>query len=123
MGNHKKQIAIIDDQETTGMVRSLLGRDYDVISFENPIKTIEWLMGGNHLDLIISGIRMPKMTGNEFLSFMKSNQLYQDIPIIMSSSEESMSEHILFLKEGADDYILKPFNSIEFNKRIKQIIG
>ena len=40
-------------------------------------------------DLIISDIRMPEMMGDEFLLYMKHNELFKSIPIIMLSSEES----------------------------------
>ena len=44
------------------------------------------------------------------------------IPIVMLSSEESTTERIRLLEEGAEDYILKPFNPLELKIRIKKII-
>ena len=124
MGNGKKQIVLIDDKETIGKVVGIyLGKDYDFIYFENPVKAIEWLMEGNRPDLIISDIRMPVMTGDEFLAYMKANQLFKDIPIIMLSSEESTTERIRLLEVGAEDYILKPFNPMELKIRIRKILG
>lgn len=124
MGNDKKQVVLIDDKETIGKVVGIyLGKDYDFIYFENPVKAIEWLTEGNRPDLIISDIRMPVMTGDEFLTYMKSNQLFKDIPIIMLSSEESTSERIRLLEVGAEDYILKPFNPMELKIRIRKILG
>ena len=77
---------------------------------------------GNVPDLIISDIRMPLMTGDEFLRYMKNNELFKSIPIVMLSSEESTTERIRLLEEGAEDYILKPFNPLELKIRIKKII-
>lgn len=71
-------------------------------------------------DLIISDIRMPEMMGDEFLLYMKHNELFKSIPIIMLSSEESTTERIRLLEEGAADYILKPFNPLELKVRIKK---
>lgn len=119
----KKKILLVDDKETIGKVAGIyLGKDYDFTYIENPIKAIEWLNAGNMPDLIISDIRMPLMTGDEFLRFMKANALFKSIPIIMLSSEESTSERIRLLEEGAEDYILKPFNPLELKIRIKKII-
>ena len=53
---------------------------------------------------------MPLMMGDEFLRYMKNNELFKSIPIVMLSSEESTTERIRLLEEGAEDYILKPFN-------------
>ena len=53
---------------------------------------------------------------------MKNNELFKSIPIVMLSSEESTTERIRLLEEGAEDYILKPFNPLELKIRIKKII-
>ena len=117
----KKKILLVDDKATIGKVASIyLGKDYDVMYLENPIKAIDWLNEGNVPDLIISDIRMPLMRGDEFL--MKANELFKSIPIVMLSSEESTTERIKLLEEGAEDYILKPFNPLELKIRIKKII-
>ena len=65
---------------------------------------------------------MPLMMGDEFLIYMKNNELFKSIPIVMLSSEESTTERIRLLEEGAEDYILKPFNPLELKIRIKKII-
>ena len=72
----KKKILLVDDKATIGKVASIyLGKDYDVMYLENPIKAIDWLNEGNVPDLIISDIRMPLMRGDEFLRYMKANEL------------------------------------------------
>lgn len=119
----KKKIVLIDDKVSIAKVVSIyLSSEYELIYFENPIKAIEWLQKGDMPDLIISDIRMPEMRGDEFLSYMKKNELFKFIPIIMLSSEESTTERIRLLEEGAVDYILKPFNPMELKVRIKKII-
>ena len=72
--------------------------------------------------LIISDIHMPHMRGNEFLYYLKGNELFKHIPVMMLSSEESTVERILLLEAGAADYILKPFNPLELRARIKKYI-
>ena len=89
---------------------------------EDPLKAIEWLREGNEPNLIISDIRMPKMTGSEFLSYLKSNELFKHIPVMMLSSEESTTERIRLLEEGAVDYILKPFNPMELKVRLQKFL-
>lgn len=114
---------LIDDKASIAKVVSIyLNKDYNFTYFENPIKAIAYLQEGEIPDLIISDIRMPEMMGDEFLHYMKHNELFKSIPIIMLSSEESTSERIRLLEEGAADYILKPFNPLELKVRIKKII-
>lgn len=119
----KKRILLLDDKETIAKVISIyLSSDYEFVYFNNAIKGIQWLQQGNIPDLIISDIRMPEMMGDEFLHYVKNNELFKSIPVIMLSSEESTTERIRLLEEGAVDYILKPFNPMELKIRIKKII-
>lgn len=114
---------LIDDKASIAKVVAIyLSKDYDFTYYENPLNAIEKLEEGEMPDLIISDIRMPKMMGDEFLRYMKSNELFKSIPIIMLSSEESTTERIKLLEEGAADFILKPFNPQELKVRIKKII-
>lgn len=119
----KKKILIIDDKESIAKIISIyLSMDFDLVWFENPIKGIAWLQEGNIPDLIISDIKMPEMRGDEFLHYLKNNNLFKSIHVIMLSSEDSTTERIRLLSEGADDYILKPFNPMELKVRVKKII-
>ena len=78
----KKKILLVDDKSTIGKVAGVyLGKEYDFTYLEDPIKAIEWLNEGNVPDLIISDIRMPLMMGDEFLRYMKNNELFKSIPI------------------------------------------
>ena len=118
-----KKILFVDDKPAIGKVLSVyLGKENELVYFEDPLRAIEWLNEGNEPALIISDIRMPLMTGDEFLRYMKNNELFKSIPIVMLSSEESTTERIRLLEEGAEDYILKPFNPLELKIRIKKII-
>ncbi len=119
----RKKILVLDDKETIAKVLSIyLASDYDCIWFSNGIEGVKWLQEGNMPDLIISDIRMPEMRGDEFLEWIKSNMLFKHIPVIMLSSEDSTSERIRLLQEGAVDYIVKPFNPMELKIRVKKII-
>ena len=60
--------------------------------------------------------------GDEFLAYLKLNELFKQIPVVMLSSEDSTSERIRLLEEGAEDYIVKPFNPQELKIRIKKIL-
>ena len=86
----KKKILLVDDKSTIGKVAGVyLGKEYDFTYLEDPIKAIEWLNEGNVPDLIISDIRMPLMMGDEFLRYMKNNELFKSIPIVMLSRNHS----------------------------------
>ena len=116
-----KQILFVDDKPAIGKVLSVyLGKENELVYFEDPVRAIEWLNEGNEPALIISDIRMPKMTGSEFLAYLKSNSLFKDIPVVMLSSEESTTERIrgfhteTFQSYGAEG----PYQEISLNDKI-----
>lgn len=118
-----KKILFVDDKPAIGKVLSMyLSKEHDLVYFEDPIQAIEWLNEGNEPALIISDIYMPKMRGDEFLRYLKSNPFFKDIPVVVLSSEESTTERIALLENGAADYILKPFNPMELKARIKRYL-
>lgn len=119
----KKQVLIVDDKESIAKVITIyLGEEYDVVFFDNPVKAIAWLETNNMPDLILSDIRMPLMTGDEFLAYLKNNELFKTIPVVILSSEDSSAQRIKLLELGAEDFILKPFNPAELKVRIKKAL-
>lgn len=118
-----KKVLIVDDKEQIAKILyAYLHQDYDCFYVQNPLQALDWLHQGHMPDLIISDIRMPEMRGDEFLAHLKRNELFRAIPVVMLSSEDSTSERIRLLEEGAIDYIVKPFNPMELKIRIKRIL-
>ncbi len=62
-------------------------------------------------DLIVSDIMMPVMDGIELCKQLKSNKDSSHIPIILLTALSDMNHHVQGIKEGADVYLPKPFNS------------
>lgn len=119
----KKKVLIVDDKEQIAKILFVyLNQEYDCFYMQNPLQAIAWLLGGNMPDLIISDIRMPEMRGDEFLAYLKHNELLKQIPVVMLSSEDSTSERIRLLEQGAEDYIVKPFNPMELKIRVTKIM-
>ena len=119
----KKKILILDDKIAIAKIISVyLSNEYEITYFNTPVKGIEWLHAGHRPDLVILDIHMPEMNGDEFLSYIKGNGLFNDIPVVVLSGEESSAIRIKMLEEGADDYILKPFNPLELKIRIRKVL-
>ncbi len=119
-----KTILFIDDKPSIGKIlKAYLEEDGNhLIYFENAPSAIEWLDQGNRPALIITDMRMPLMSGDEFLAFLKNNPLYKSIPVVILSSAESTEERIHAFETGVDDYIVKPFNPLELKARIKKYL-
>ena len=120
----KPKVLLVDDKEQIAKILfHYLESEYACYYVQNPVEAIKWLQEGNMPGLIISDIRMPEMRGDEFLYYLKHNELFRNIPVVMLSSEDSTTERIRLLEEGAEDYIVKPFNPMELKVRIKKIVG
>ena len=123
----EKSVLLVDDkQEIAKIIMLYLSSTYKVSYKENPSSgnkyLLAWLQEGNLPDLIISDLNMPEMSGEEFLVYLKANYLFSHIPVLILSSVESSSNRIRLFEEGAEDFILKPFNPEELRVRVKRIL-
>lgn len=118
----EKLILLVDDKPEIAKIIMLYLSTYKVQYVDNPIRAIAWLTEGNIPDIIISDLNMPEMNGEEFLIYLKANEMFSDIPVLILSSVESSVSRIRLFEEGAEDFILKPFNPEELKVRIKRIL-
>ena len=70
-------------------------------------------------DLILLDWMLPEMTGLEVLSELKQDKKTQGIPVFMLTAKAMGDDLSQALREGADDYITKPFNATELGQTIK----
>lgn len=68
------------------------------------------------IDLIILDLMLPDMDGIQICRVTRANS---HVPIIMLTAKDGVSDKVLGLESGADDYIVKPFDYLELAARIK----
>ncbi|MBE3558495.1 MAG: response regulator transcription factor [Ktedonobacteraceae bacterium] len=73
-------------------------------------------------DVIILDLMLPGIDGLEVCRRLRANPTTRDIPILMLTAKDEVSDKILGLQTGADDYITKPFDFYELLERIKAIL-
>lgn len=98
----EKSVLLVDDkQEIAKIIMLYLSSTYKVSYKENPLKAIAWLQEGNLPDLIISDLNMPEMSGEEFLVYLKANDMFSHIPVlILSMRREPAQIEYVCLRKG-----------------------
>jgi two-component system chemotaxis response regulator CheY len=109
-------ILIVEDSPT---MRSLLNSSLEELSgvvkiteANSGFEALRELPRGRY-DLVVTDINMPDINGLELVSFVKSNETYRDIPLIIVSTEGSERDRAKGMELGADAYLVKPFEPEE----------
>ena len=114
-------ILIIDDEKSMREFLSIMleKEGYRTIAIDNGNDALKFIKD-NDYDLIITDIKMPKITGIDILR--ESMTLHQNTPVIMITAFASTEVAVEAMKLGAHDYITKPFNVDEIKIIIKNAI-
>lgn len=73
-----------------------------------------------HPDLIILDVQLPDVTGFELLRVLKNREELEKVPVIMiTGTAQSTAEKVKGFQGGANDYVLKPFETVELLERVK----
>jgi len=120
MNNDKMKILIIEDDPELAMVLSSYLTQYgmEVTSVEDPYIGLSSLTQQD-FDLVILDLTLPGMDGLEVVEKIREKS---DIPIIISSARDDITDKVIGMERGADDYMPKPYDPRELVTRIKTIL-
>ena len=111
------KILVVDDEEVMlKLVSNILSDEgYQVSSYSNSLRALEKI-NEEEFDLMIADIKMPDLDGIELVK--KAHQVRPDIGALFMTGYASVDTAKEALKEGAYDYILKPFELNEVRKAV-----
>ncbi len=113
------KIIVVDDSSTNRMIlRSELDSKYQILMACSGDEALEIITKQTDIDLILLDIEMPGMNGYEVCRMLRKNESTMDIPIIFLTAMEKPEDIKSGFEVGGNDYVLKPFNSVELQARI-----
>jgi len=122
ISGEKPLVLVLDDNPDVRTYITLMLRDtYDFMTARNGLEGLE-RMREHRPDVILCDIMMPAMDGHEFLRQVRQNPDWQDISFIFITARADTEMKVEGLEMGADDYVVKPFSSIELLARLKSLL-
>jgi DNA-binding NtrC family response regulator len=113
----KNHILIVEDEEIIrSSLRKLLERHDFLVSDAVSIKSASELFEFSEFDLIISDLRLPGQLGTDLI------QLATPVPVLIMTSYASLRSAVDTMRQGAVDYISKPFDHDEIMVSVRRII-
>jgi len=123
--NPSRLIFIVEDEaEIATLLKITLEKEkYKVRQFENATNFLSEVSKKKEIpSLVILDLMLPDLDGFEVCKFLKRDDVYQKIPVIMLTAKSEEMDKVLGLEIGADDYITKPFSINELKARIKAVL-
>lgn len=119
-----KNVLIVEDSTMTrSLVRAVVTEVEDVETFEaqSGFEALKMLPARKY-DLIITDINMPDINGLELVSFVKKDERYSNIPMLIISTERSEVDKKRGIEMGADAYLSKPFRAEDLSEMIQRLL-
>jgi DNA-binding response OmpR family regulator len=115
----KKILVVDDEKKIVEIVKAYLERDgYQVITAYEGKSALEQARR-QHPDLIILDLMLPEISGWDICRILRKES---EIPIIMLTARDEVTDKIIGLEMGADDYITKPFDPKELVSRVRAVL-
>lgn len=112
-----------DDPQILRLVGLVLERaGHEVITTSSPHDVLE-LASQNGIDAVVLDVVMPEVSGFELLEELRHNPDTADIPILFLSGLGAGADRVRGLSQGADDYLVKPFEPDELVLRVERLIS
>ena len=123
MAKEKVRILLVDDDEIhLSLAEAILKDEYEIITAKSGKEALKYFFQGKFPDLVLLDILMPNMDGWETYNRLKAFSFLQDIPVAFLTSISETTEKDYAIEIGAADFITKPFEKDDLQRRIKKIL-
>jgi two-component system KDP operon response regulator KdpE len=119
-----KRVLVVDDQDDIREMARLVLADagYEVVTASSGRQALA-LARGSSFDLVLLDINMPELDGWATLRLLRADEALDALPVAMFSVKSEVRDKVAGLKDGAIDYITKPFGVDELANRVSKILA
>jgi len=117
----KERILVVDDSSATLEViqRNLAAEGYQVFTAPGVAEAIE-ILGTTQLDLVITDLKMPKVSGLDLVRHIREN--FKDTAVMMITGYPSVEGAVEAVKTGAEEFLPKPFTDAELLSAVGRVL-
>lgn len=117
-------VLVVEDQKAQReMIVALLKQDgWQVIAAEDGDEALAMVRAGQIPDLVVMDVVMPRMNGYQLVRQLRDYPQTSQIPVLMCSSKGETFDKHWGLKQGADAYIVKPFEPQDLLGTVRQLL-
>ena len=119
----KRILIAVDEPDIRFLIAfTLRNAGYEVLTANNGEEAVQ--MTKKELpDMVLTDVRMPKMTGYEACKLIKADPATQHIPVVFLSAKGQEAEVQSGLAAGGDEYLLKPFELDQLTRKVAEILN
>jgi len=119
--DRKEAILVVDDTPSTLEVlqRSLTAEGYTTYTAPNGVDALN-LLDGTFVDLVITDLKMPKISGIDLIRHIREN--YRDTAVMMITGYATVESAVEAVKSGAEEYVAKPFTDGELCAAVRRVL-
>ncbi len=123
MSTEPATILVVDDEQTMRRLlsRFLILNGHQTLTAAGGAEALS-LLQEERIDLVLLDLMMPEMSGLEVLRQIKATPALAHLPVVMISAEMDIDKVAECIKDGADDYLSKPFNPVLLAARVSSCL-
>lgn len=119
-----KVLMVEDEEDTASLLKFLLERaSYQVVHAKDGRQAQELISTMAPPDIVLLDVMLPFLSGLQVLTVIRKREGWKKVPIVMLTADGSEHDIKRALENGANDYMIKPFNPRELTSRLKRFVA
>lgn len=114
-------LVVEDNPEMNRLIARSLAPAYRAVCVFDAPQALEKLRA-SPVDLVLTDMMMPNMSGDQFVREVRKDPAFNRIPVVVVTAKADDHTRIVMLRQGAQDYLLKPFTRDELRARVGNLI-